>query len=37
LVFSAKETAEAGTLVRFEVRAALIAGQEYAPPQERGE
>lgn len=37
LVFSAEEAAEAATLVRFEVRATLVAGLEYSPPQERGE
>ncbi|MBT9136804.1 MAG: hypothetical protein DDT34_01890 [Firmicutes bacterium] len=37
LVFSAEEAVEQGFLVRFEVRAALAAGQEYAPLQERGE
>lgn len=37
LVFSAEEAAEQGFLVRFEVRAALAAGQEYAPLQGRGE
>lgn len=37
LVFSAEEAADAVTLVRFEVRAALVAGQEYVPLQERGE
>ncbi|MFW0861864.1 MAG: PilN domain-containing protein [Dethiobacter sp.] len=37
LVFSAEETLEAANLVRFEIRATLAVGQEYAPPQERGE
>lgn len=37
LVFSAEETVEEGALVRFEVRATLAVGQEYAPLPERGE
>lgn len=37
LVFSAEESLDAATLVRFEIRAVLAAGDEYAPPQGRGE
>ncbi|MBS3887179.1 MAG: PilN domain-containing protein [Dethiobacter sp.] len=37
LVFSAEETVEAVTFVRFEIRASLAVGEEYAPLKERGE
>jgi len=36
LVFAAEEIGETDTLVRFEVRAVLTPGQEYAPLQEEG-